>query len=371
MLSFLNVGISLKPFNNNIVKKLIFYKPFLFFISLFFFRKKAPNVVHTILVMDVHLIGDLVMLTPFFRNLRTTYPHAEITLLAGPWAVSVFNNFDEIDYIESIEVPWVKYDNKFRRFRSLVLKAFNLRKKNFDMSIEVRGDIRSQFFLRLSGSKNIVSYSFFNISYFVDQVVPLNIDLKHLISFNQNIINFLTDKSKDIEFIPFLKFSSNEIEKVKNVNKYIGIHFGASLPMRRPNAELLKLWISQIAKQHHSAPIVIFDTPEDPTLCHKLIELFSEFDVNASIWKGGLREFIVYMTKCKYLYCLDSAPAHIAAALSIPSTVVYGPSIVSITHPISDFSTILESPHLDCKIDCNQVLCVNEVYQKCYSSTIC
>jgi heptosyltransferase-2 len=321
--------------------------------------------------MDVHLIGDLVMLTPLFQNLRELFPHSKITLLAGPWAGSVFKNFDEIDNFEVIEVPWVKYDKKFQRYYTLFQKAFYLRKVNFDMSIEVRGDIRSQLFLRLCGCKNIVSYSFFDIPYFVDQVVPINTDLKHLISYNQNIINFLTDYSSGLFFKPFLKISSLETESVKNVSSYIGIHFGASLPMRRPNLDLLRLWIDQIANLHPSSLIVIFDTPEDPTLCYKLIELFSEFNVNASVWKGGLREFIVHMTKCQYLYCLDSAPAHIAAALSIPSTVIYGPSIASITHPISDFSTILESPHLDCKVDCNQVQCINEDYQKCYSSIIC
>lgn len=336
-----------------------------------FLRRKNTKQIRSILVMDVHLIGDLVMLTPFFQNLRIIFPHAKITLLAGPWARSVFENFDEIDCLEFIEVPWVKYDNKFQRFFILCQKAFYFRKMDFDMSIEVRGDVRSQLFLRLCGCKNIVSYSFFDIPYFVDQVVPINNDLKHLVSFNRNIINFLADYSPSILFKPFLKISSFEIDSVKRVASYIGIHFGASLPMRRPNMDLLRLWVGQIANLHISSPIVIFDTPEDPTLCYKLIELFSEFNVNASVWKGGLRDFIVHMTQCQYLYCLDSAPAHIAAALSIPSTVIYGPSIASITHPISDFSTILESPHLDCKVDCNQVKCVNEDYQKCYSSIIC
>lgn len=321
--------------------------------------------------MDVHLIGDLVMLTPFFRNLRNIYPYVEITLLAGPWAGSVFNNFDEIDYIESIEVPWVKYDNKFRRFRSLVLKVFNLRKKNFDMTIEVRGDIRSQLFLRLSGCKNIVSYSFFDIPYFVDQVVPLNSDLKHLISFNHNIINFLTEYSSSISFKPFLKISSFEIESVKDVSSYIGIHFGASLPMRRPNFDLLRSWISQIVNLHPSSLFVIFDTPEDPTLCNRLIELFSEFNVNASAWKGGLREFIVYLTKCQYLYCLDSAPGHIASALSIPSSVIFGPTYESIASPISNSSNIVSSRDVNCKASCDQLSCTNRNFQECYPIEIC
>lgn len=321
--------------------------------------------------MDVHLIGDLVMLTPLFQNLRELFPHSKITLLAGPWARSVFKNFDEIDNFEVIEVPWVKYDKKFQRYYTLFKKVFYLRKENFDMSIEVRGDIRSQLFLRLCGCKNIVSYSFFDIPYFVDQVVPTNNDLKHLVSFNRNIINFLTGYSRGILFKPFLKISSLEIESVKDVSNYIGIHFGASLPMRRPNVDLLGLWISQIVNLHPTSLFVIFDTPEDPTLCHRLIELFSEYNVNASAWKGRLREFIVYLTKCQYLYCLDSAPGHIASALTIPSSVIFGPTYESIASPISDNTNIVSSRTVNCKDSCDQLSCTNRNFQECYPIEIC
>ncbi|MHA8108508.1 glycosyltransferase family 9 protein [Aquirufa sp. A-Brett2-W8] len=361
----------MKPFNSNIVKWLKFFKPFLYFISLFFFKRKVSNNVRSILVMDVHLIGDLVMLTPIFRNLKNIYPGAEITFLGGPWAGSIFKNFDEINHLEFIEVPWVKYDNKFHRYITLIQKGFNLRKKNFDLSIEVRGDIRSQLFLRLSGSKNIVSYSFFDLPYFVDQILPIHKDLIHLISFNRNIIKFLTRKSNDIVFTPFLKLSGNEILRVKEVNSYIGIHFGASLPMRRPNAELLRSWISQIANQYHSIPIVIFDTPDDPKLCHKLIELLLEFNIEASIWKGGLREFIVYLTKCEYLFCLDSAPGHIASALSIPSTVIFGPTFETVASPIANRTVIISSNIVSCKNSCDQLSCRNKIFQECYPIEIC
>ena len=361
----------MKPFNKNVVNKLIYFKPLLYFISLFFLRRKTTNQIRTILVMDVHLIGDLVMLTPFFRNLKNIFPQSNITLIAGPWAGSVFKNFDEIDNLEFIEVPWVKYNNKFQRYLILFFKAFYLRRQNFDISIEVRGDVRSQLFLRLCGCKNIVSYSFFDIPYFVDQVVPYSSDSKHLISYNQNIINFLSDNSKGIFFKPFLKISSLEIESVRYASNYIGIHFGASLPMRRPNVDLLRLWISQIVNLHPTSLFVIFDTPEDPTLCNRLIEYFSEYNVNASAWKGGLREFIIYLTKCQYLYCLDSAPGHIASALSVPSSVIFGPTYESIASPISTTTNIVSSRDVNCKVSCDQLSCTNRNFQECYPIEIC
>lgn len=321
--------------------------------------------------MDVHLIGDLILLTPMFANLKIIYPDARITLLAGPWARSVFMNFDEIDFIEFIEVPWVKYDKKFYRFCSLVLKVFKLRKINFDLTIEIRGDIRNQVFLRLSGSKNIVSYSFFGMPYFIDQVVPLKSDLKHLISYNANIFSFLNSNSFNSQFVPFLKFSDKEICSLEKVEKFIGIHFGASLPMRRPNDDLLKSWLDQIVQSYGNNLIIIFDTPEDANLSYKLQGMLLELNVNSKIWKGGLREFMVYLNRCEYLFCLDSAPSHIAATLKIRSTVIYGPSLPSITHPVSNLSNIIESSSINCRINCDQVNCTNSVFQECYPTQIC
>ena len=321
--------------------------------------------------MDVHLIGDLVMLTPIFRNLKNIFPDAKIMLLGGPWARSVFMNFDEIDHLEFIEVPWVKYDNKVRRFCSLIHKIFILRKFNFDLTIEIRGDIRNQFFLRLSGSKNIVSYSFFGMPYFIDQVVPLKSDLKHLISYNSNIISFLNSNSSDFQFVPSLKFSDEELRSLDNVEKFIGIHFGASLPMRRPNQELLKSWLEQIVRLYRNSVIVIFDTPEDPNLSYLLQEFLQEFKASSKIWKGGLREFMVYLNKCEYLFCLDSAPAHFASTLNIPSSVIFGPTFETVASPISGRTKIVSSKLVGCKDTCDQLSCKNEVFQGCYPTQIC
>jgi ADP-heptose:LPS heptosyltransferase len=321
--------------------------------------------------MDVHLIGDLVLLTPMFAYLKLIYPDARITLLAGPWARSVFMNFDEIDFLEFIEVPWVKYDKKFHRFCSLVRKVFKLRKINFDLTIEIRGDIRNQVFLRLSGSKNIVSYSFFGMPYFIDQVVPLKSDLKHLISYNSNIFSFLNSNSSNFQFVPFLKFSDKEISSLKKVEKYIGIHFGASLPMRRPNDDLLKLWLDQIVQSSGNNLIVIFDTPEDANFSFKLQGMLLELNVNSKIWKGGLREFMVYLNKCEYLFCLDSAPGHIASTLNIPSSVIFGPTFETVASPISGRTKIVSSKLVGCKDTCDQLSCKNEVFQGCYPTQIC
>ena len=42
-------------------------------------------------------------------------------------------------------------------------------------------------------------------------------------------------------------------------------------------------------------------------------------------WRGGLRELIVMMSRAKHIYAMDSGPAHIAAALGVPTTVFFGP----------------------------------------------
>src|SRR5690242_14665410 len=64
--------------------------------------------VRSMLIVDLHLVGDIVMLMPLLKAIRERYPSTHISLLAGPWAASVLAGSNTVDAIIPYVAPWAK-----------------------------------------------------------------------------------------------------------------------------------------------------------------------------------------------------------------------------------------------------------------------
>jgi len=101
----------MKTFNSRLVWLAIILEPLWRFLGLFLNSRSCHSELSpkTILVLDFHLIGDIVLLTSFLQVLREAYPSARIVLVAGPWAQELLCGEGFVDEIIPFSAPWVKY----------------------------------------------------------------------------------------------------------------------------------------------------------------------------------------------------------------------------------------------------------------------
>lgn len=363
----------MKPFNKKKVFIAGLLKPIWVILGFFMKRKvvvgPSPD---SILIMDVHLIGDMIMLTPLVSAIHKKFPEARICLVAGPWAKTVFHHFPEIAEFAYIETPWVKYDRPFYRWWNVVKMIRLLRNKKWDLAIDIRGDIRHTLFLRFSGVKRLVSFSFFGADSLIDDIVPFDATLVHLTDYNRRICEFLEAWHSGMKYQPFLRFSSEEYVSVQAYPEFIGLHFGASLPLKRPPITLLQRWLDEIMTSYPDRLMVVFKIAEDPD-----ISLFIQNYLTAKLgdakvrsWEGNLRDFMIILSKCKHLFCLDSGPGHIASAIGIQTTAVFGPTLPGKSYPIGVKTQIISGRTLDCQQNCDQRRCTNIIDRACMPETI-
>src|SRR3954468_17284603 len=105
-------------------------------------RSNRDDSPRSILVVDLHLIGDLVLLIPLLASLRRAHPDAHIALLAGPWAAPIVLPEGLVDQHVSFVAPWVRRNGLIAGMASTVRVTRNLRLQSWDWAIDVRGDIR-------------------------------------------------------------------------------------------------------------------------------------------------------------------------------------------------------------------------------------
>ena len=111
----------------------------------FFTKKKSGNYeikdVKKILFLRYYRIGDMIISTPVFRELKQNYPNIEITVLASKTNQSIVVNNPYIDNI---------YINQKNNLISDFLTLIKLRKINFDACVEFDHSVVPHAILRLN-----------------------------------------------------------------------------------------------------------------------------------------------------------------------------------------------------------------------------
>ena len=119
-----------------------------------------------ILVINLMHIGDLMLATPVLRTLRANYPDARISLLADKKLRDLVEHNKHID-----ECLLIDKKGKDDHFGSLWQFIAGLRKKKFDLVINLHRNERASAIAAFSGAKRIVGYSKPGFSLLFDEVM--------------------------------------------------------------------------------------------------------------------------------------------------------------------------------------------------------
>ena len=98
-------------------------------------------------------MGDLVLTTPIFRELKRIFPHAQITVLTSTGDGSILKNNPHID-----NFIWHKRRESYSEINKLIKK---LQKENFDIVFDAHRSLRSIWivwhltFFRLNSKPNV------------------------------------------------------------------------------------------------------------------------------------------------------------------------------------------------------------------------
>ncbi|MFH1784225.1 MAG: lipopolysaccharide heptosyltransferase II [bacterium] len=101
-----------------------------------------------ILVIRLSSLGDVVLTTPVFRNIKEAWPHVHVSVFVKKEYMDVFRGNPYIDEV----IPFVKD-------KGIFFYISEIKKKNFDVLIDLHNNIRSNLVGMLSGIKRRVKYN--------------------------------------------------------------------------------------------------------------------------------------------------------------------------------------------------------------------
>jgi heptosyltransferase-2 len=305
----------------------------------------------SILVVEYWYIGDLVMLTPFLKNLRLQFPKARITMLASPRVVSLLEGQDLVDEIISVCVPWAQHLSRWKKYFSVHWVQFfkclrEVRRRRFDWGFVGRADIRENLILWIGGVRRRIGYGFgYGASLLTDVAIP-DLARPHFSDRWSHLIEYIGKPV--LHHQPELRVFAEEKQKARQLlgsagihedDILVGMHSGARNPVRQWGEQNF-LEVAQRLAECYGVKILWFYEPgSSPPATRSGVTPIAV----------PLRTFLALVSKCRLFICNDTGPMHLTAAVGVPVVAVFGPGMSAWWGPRSAGSQVVAHEGVWCR----------------------
>jgi len=297
------------------------------------FLQRTPA---TILVVRVDEIGDVILTTPFLRELRRNAPDAWITLVVKPQTAEIVEYCPYVN--EIIRFDWSvpgRAATLRRHLRALYLAAIQLWWRRFDVAFLPRREAdyyHGTYLMYFSGARRRVAYSekvsarkqALNAGFdamLTDTILPAH--AKHEVEHNLDVLRILGGKVEDTGLEIWLdegdrSFAARYLEDrgIRPGEELVGLAPGARWGKKRwPIFRFAE--VAQGLSGEHHACFVVVGGPEDRPLGKRLEAELGAMVVNAA-GRTTLRQAAALLERCQLTITNDSGPKHLAAAVGSP-----------------------------------------------------
>ena len=307
-----------------IISRLIsfFISPYYKFLNFFRSNYRINELeIKTILVTEYHRIGDVLIISPVLKSLKSKFPKAHLILICNKEVGRLASHLNLADEVYTLNVPWTNWDWSILPWWKIRSKAKSFSAKKIDLAFDFKGDIRNAWFLWLTRPKISFGYNTTGGNYFFTNPMEMNQNLHQLYrAFNL------------VSAVGCQHIEDQKDQWVFNNDGAVVIHIGATDNRR---SWLLDHWIKLINLLKNDFKIAIVDV-------HEAQQLISEVkDSRVEIFKGDLIQFKSWLTNQKCLIAPDSMAAHLAAYLKIPVVTLFGSQDPKLTSPIAEKSMVI------------------------------
>lgn len=323
-----------------------------------------------ILVINMLHIGDLLLATPVLRTLRANFPAAHIALLADAKIDGLVRYNKHID--ELISVDKKGYHNKLANYLKLI---GDIRKRRFDLVINLHPNERASALAAFSGGKKIVGYSSPGFGIFFDQVLNSQNfdrrlknrpDIPHQVQEHLELLQTTLGITKidDNGLEMWLDAATLEnAEKLwfgafgKQYFKVVGFNTGASWPTKRWTPAGFAAVADDLLAGGFG--VAFFGGPMDRENVAEIRRLMKRGDhPRIAVFTGrtDLLSLAALIRKCAVFLTNDSGPMHVAVAQKTPTVAIFGSSNEVGYKPYGDKAVVLTAAGIGCR-PCGQHKC--------------
>jgi lipopolysaccharide heptosyltransferase II len=284
-----------------------------------------------ILISRLKFIGDVVLTTPVIRSVRNAYPDAFIAYMADAQAASLLEQNPCLNEI-------IPFDFGRPGWREQPRVAALLRRRRFDLAIDLFGNPRSALLMYLSGARTRVGLDRPGRGRLYTVRVRDDAGFKTAIGFHMQFLRAIgippTSERTEIFLSDDERLRARHLlaGALQGTGPVVALHPGATWPAKRWPAERF----AQVAlniRERLGVRVVFTAGPNDEDVIR-----IAEQGMNSKVpvFKGlPLRQLAALISQCSAYVANDSGPMHIAVAVGTPTIGIFGPGEENIWFPYS------------------------------------
>ena len=301
-----------------------------------------------VLILKYDRIGDMIVTTPIFRELKKSYPDISISVLASNL------NKDVIKYNPYVEKIYTNYKNNLLFDLG---KLLILRWKRFDVCIELEHSVipHAIFRLKIINPKRIISihkdgrYGVKGNELEIYDFLTKKETGKHFGEIWLNTLSFFDIKYSSNKYDIFL--SSIERNRAKTFSKSIktkikiGINLEGSFKEKQIRPDDLEKICVSIKQKFQDITIVIVSHPNRRDKTKMMISNMNLEGVIVSYDTKNILDLAALINELDFIISPDTSIVHIASAFNKPIVSIHENNELSYTlwHPTSSVSKTIFS----------------------------
>ena len=330
--------------------------------------------VQNIIVRMPNWLGDCVMASCIFKDIKNAYPNARITVMISSTLKSLIENDPHIDEVFSFTKP-KSFLLQRQEHRDIVQTIKNGR---YDLGLLLTNSFSSAWYFWQGDVKRRIGYSFFPRCLLLTDALKIPLQKMHQVKLYKNLLSALDipmSKSKPQLFVS--KEEKNNLQEVLNSFGYVE---GKKIVTINPGAAYgsAKCWLpdrfkllAQKLAQKDLFIVFVGDLKTD-FLVRSICQDLPSNVINLSL-KTNLSMLCALIERSDLLITNDSGPMHIGACFNTPLIALFGSTDVDKTGPYRENCSILNkkvpcSPCFKrtCPIDfpCMKLIEVDEVFKE-------
>lgn len=325
-----------------------------------------------ILLIKPSSLGDIVHALPVLAALRRRCPDAHIAWLVSTSFAPLLDGHPLLDEV-------IRFDR--RRFGAMwwnpaAFVAFwrfvaQIRRRRFDVVIDLQGLIRSGLIAWFSGARRRIGFADARelAWLFYTQRVAGNDELRadaaagvirhssqHAVEKNRRVLGVLGAEASTPEFP--LAVRPDELDEARRLLELHGVDAGAFCAVLPGARWESKLWparrfgaLLRTLCEQSRGPLVLLGAPEEAARTAEILgyaqlpdSRFPAGGVVDLVGRTTLRQLAALLALARLVICQDSGPMHIAAALNRPTLALFGPTDPARTGPWSAAAQVVTNP---------------------------
>ena len=302
--------------------------------------------VKKILIIKLRGIGDVILSTVVFDNLRKDFPDAQIDFLTEKPSKNALEDLEIIDNI-------LLFDRKSTSKR--IAQIFEIRAKKYDLILDFFSNPSTALITFFSGANYRAGFPYDGRKYAYNIFGPKERDKFHSAQLH---IEFLKEIGLHHD-TSTLYFGLSKSDKMF-VNNYIDNNFSSDklLVCISPSGGWASkkcdpVKFAEIADsivKKYDAQILILWGPGDKDDAEQILKLMKH-DSNIAP-ETDIKKMAAFLKVCDFVVANDSGPMHICTAVGTPVLSLHGPTNPRLQGPFGEKHEWIRLEELDC-IECN------------------